>query len=201
MCWTLDLIVSSCPPQPKLLLCIFFLRPHPCLTKPSSPFPLFITFLPPQSLASFPFFVLLSLVYSTWAQVSLGHCNLRNGAGTLLLLYISFTSTPVLRSRRHATLPSTFPHFLVFFFCCLSPHTCTSTNCRLSPAPAISIVLSVCIQPCVFPILSRLVVLLYMALSLVTAGVSHHLYVFTMLSFDDAPNICVCVHSSPSWKD
>ena len=68
------------------------------------------TFLFPKFLPHFLFFVLSSLVYSTWAQVSLGHCNLRNGAGTLLLLYISFTTTPVLRSRRHATLPSTFPH-------------------------------------------------------------------------------------------
>lgn len=134
---------------------------------------------PPNSCVVSFLFVLFPLVYSTWAQVSLGHCNLRNGAGTLLLLYISFTTTPVLRTRRHATLPSTFPPFPGLFFFCLSPHTCTSTNCLLSPAPAISIVLLVCIHPCVFPILSRLVVLLYMALSLATAAsVSHHLYFF-----------------------
>jgi len=77
-----------------------------------------------------------------------------------------------------------------FFFSLRSPSlcTCTSTNRLLSPAPAISIVLFVCIHPCVFPILSRVVVLLYMGLSLATtAGVSHHLYDFAVLSSDDCP--------------
>jgi hypothetical protein len=132
-----------------------------------------------------PFFPSLSLVYSTWAQVSLGHCNLHHGAGTsFLLLYISFTTMPVLRFIRHATLPSllsSYPLFLSVSF--PPPHTCTSTNRLLSPAPAIPIVLSVCILACVFPILSRAVVLLYMGLSqAIAARVSHHLYDFAMLS-------------------
>ena len=137
-----------------------------------SPFPF------PKVFCRFLFFALMSLVYYTWAQVSLGRCNLRYGAGTLLLLYISFTTTPAF-----STLPSChaslyFPFFLVFFLLPLPSHmyfyqlSIVSSTCHFH-------VLLVCIHPCVFPILSRLVDLLYIALSLaIVAGVSHHLFVF-----------------------
>jgi hypothetical protein len=94
--------------------------------------------------------------------------------------YACFTIPPSC----HTSLLALFP--LPFFSLSVSfppPHTCTSTNRLLSPAPAIAIVLSVCILACVFPILSRVVVLLYMGLSQATvARVSHHLYDFAMLS-------------------
>ena len=141
----------------------------------------------PLQISCFAFFF-FSSVYSTWAQVSLGHCNLRNGAGTLLLFfYISFTTMPVYDSSVMPHFPSSslplLPLASVFFlFFFPSPRTCTSTNRLLSSAHAIAIVLSVCIQACVFPILSRVVVLLYMGLSQATAArVSHHLYDFAMI--------------------
>ena len=93
---------------------------------------------------------------------------------------------------RQSSLPSPPVSGFVMICCLLPPHTCTSTTCFQFPAPAIS-VLSVCIHPCVFPILSRLVVLLYMGLMLATtARVSHHLYDFAMLSYDDVPHTCLC---------
>ena len=150
------------------------------LTKVVFSFPSFYHLSP--SLASFPFFVLLSLVYSTWAQVSLGRCNLRYGAGTLLLLYIfhdyaCFYDAAVMP---RFPLPSPFPWS---FFCCLSPHmyfyqlSLVSSTCHFHCAACLypSMCIPYSISPCS---------LTYMALSLaIVAGVSHHLY----LSFDDAP--------------
>jgi len=83
----------------------------------SSFYHLLSPFLFPKFLPHFLFFfVLFSLVYSTWAQVSLGHCNLRNGAGTLLLLYISFTTTPVITKPPSCHAPLHFPPFPGLFF-------------------------------------------------------------------------------------
>jgi len=126
-------------------------------------FLLFITFPLPQ-ISCFVFFVLLSLVYSTWARVSLGHCILRNGAGTLLLLYISIVTTmPALRRHRHATSPP-YPRF---FFSKISfpPHmyfyqsSPVSSTCHLHRA--------VCLYPsmCIPYSISRCSLTLYGALA------------------------------------
>lgn len=174
--------------QPKLAL-LSFLHIHILL------FDFFITFPLPSTLVSllFPLFV----VYSTWAQVSLGHCNLHNGAWTVSFVVLHTRPSRLCLLYDAAVTPffSLLPTYLWFCDDLLSPspHTCTSTICFQFPAPAISIVLSACIHPCVFPILSRLVVLLYMGLMLATtARVSHHLYDFAMLSYDDVPHSCLC---------
>ena len=75
-------------------------------------------------------------------------------------------TTPVLRRCRHAT-PFTLS---LVFFSVASPLTHLIVSSPAPAAPAISIVLLVCIHPYVVPIPSRFVVLLYMALSLATAA-------------------------------
>jgi hypothetical protein len=70
----------------------------------------------------------------------------------------------------------------------LLPLVSVSSTCHFYRA------VSVCIHACVFPILSRAVVLLYMGLTPATAAarVSHHLYVFALLSYDDVPSLVWC---------
>jgi hypothetical protein len=60
----------------------------------------------------------------------------------------------------------------------LLPFVSVSSTCHFYRA------VSVCIHACVFPILSRAVVLLYMGLTLATARVSHHYNVLLCLSHD-----------------
>jgi len=62
----------------------------------------------------------------------------------------------------------------------LLPLVSVSSTCHFYRA------VSVCIHACVFPILSRVVVLLYMGLTpAIAARASHHLYVFALLSYHD----------------
>ncbi len=120
-------------------------------------------------------------------EYPLGHCNLHNGAGTVLLLY--YTSV------RHDYVcftmwPSRHSSFLLYpwFYDAVSvPSSCTSTIVSsFQHLPLLSCSVSVCIHPCVFPILSRAVVLLYMGLTLaIAARVGHH---YTILPcYDDVP--------------
>jgi len=137
--------------QPKLAFYLFS-RQCPCLTPQFSLSPFcFLSFFPSL------------LVYSTWAQVSLGHCNLHDGAGTIFVVVVpSLMTMPALRRQRHAAVPSS-PYLWFSSAVSFPPHMyfyqlfSVSSTCH-------PIVLSVCIHPCIFPILSRAVVLLYMGL-------------------------------------
>jgi len=115
--------------------------------------------------------------YSTWAQVSLGHCNLHKGAGTILFLF--FSSRLCLLYDIAATPLSLSSVSLSSVLLSPSPHTCTlPIVSSLRHLPSLSCCLSVSIHACIFPILSRVVVLLYMGLTL-----SHHLCQSSFIRF------------------
>ena len=120
------------------------------------------------------------------AHVLPGRCNLHNGAGTFFFLCCCCTSRSSRlclllrrRRRRHAMVSSPPSAYLALSAVSLLPLTHVLLPIvSESPAPAIAYcaVCVLCIHPCVFPILSRVVVLLYMGLTPATNRPSAIIY-------------------------